>query len=62
MREIPGSNFLLLLVWLAIKFDFHVANLLLATANFKPCNQVFPFFPTVFSKAVFVKVTKLQDC
>ena len=34
----PDSNFLLLVVWLGSKFEFLVANLQLATPNFKPCN------------------------
>ena len=36
--KIPGSNILLPLIWLNSKFDFQVANLLLATPNFEPCN------------------------
>ena len=32
----PGSNFLLLLIWLGSKFDFQVTNLLLVTTNFEP--------------------------
>ena len=35
---IPGSNFLLPTVWPGSKLNFHVANLLLATVNFEPCN------------------------
>ena len=39
LREMQGNNFLLLLLWLHSKFDFQVAKLLLAAANFKPWNK-----------------------
>ena len=35
--ELPGSNFLLSRFLTNGKWDFQVANLLLATANFEPC-------------------------
>ena len=35
----PGSDFLLPLVWLGSISDFQVANLLPATPNFEPCKK-----------------------
>ena len=37
ITELPGSNFLLPRFLTGGKWDFQVANLLLATANFEPC-------------------------
>ena len=36
--EFPSSNFVLLRFLTGGKRDFQVANMLLATINFKPCN------------------------
>ena len=37
ITELPGSNFLLPRFITGGKWDFQVADLLLATANFEPC-------------------------
>ena len=37
ITEFQGSNFLLLTIQTGGKWDFQVANLLLATVNFEPC-------------------------
>ena len=37
ITELPGSNFLLSRFLTGGKWDFQVANLLFATANFEPC-------------------------
>ena len=37
ITECPGSKFLLLTFLMGGKWDFQVANLLLATVNFEPC-------------------------
>ena len=39
ITEFPGSNFLLPTIYTGSKWDFQVADLLLATVNFKPCNH-----------------------
>ena len=41
ITELPGSNFLLPSFLTGGKWDFQVANLLLATANFEPCSCIF---------------------
>ena len=38
--EMPDSNFLLPLFWLGSSFDFQVANLLVATHNFEPWDNI----------------------
>ena len=35
--ELPGSNLLLLPLWQGSKLNFQVANSILATVNFEPC-------------------------
>ena len=40
ITEFPGSNFFLPTFSTGGKWDFQVANLLLATVNFKPCTIV----------------------
>ena len=41
---IPGSNLLLPTVWTGSKLNFQVANSLLATVNFEPCDHYFSNF------------------
>ena len=55
--EFPGSKFLLPNFFTGGKWDFQVANLLLATVNFKPCKYVKQSCVTELLKEVFPSKT-----
>ena len=53
-KELPGSNFLLPSFLSGGKWDFQVANLLLATVNFEPCKGSNPLAMAPFYKQNFL--------